>query len=146
LIGIKPEVIQCAPANRVRVLVLRKRFAVPGYGTTGLSNLPRLAAVTLVVKRAIVCPGWMLRRRMKPDVADVNAGCQRDTKRLNASIEVLVIERIFVMVNTGRRVGHLVTHKPDAVVTRVGLDLAHRGTGPGHYGGLHSHRRSRRRK
>ena len=29
LIGIKPEVIQCAKANRVSVLILRKGFAVP---------------------------------------------------------------------------------------------------------------------
>ena len=30
LIGIKPEVIQCAKANRVSVLILRKGFGVPG--------------------------------------------------------------------------------------------------------------------
>ena len=34
LVGVKPEVVQCAPANRVRVLILCKRFRVPGYGTS----------------------------------------------------------------------------------------------------------------
>ena len=33
LIGIKPEVIQRAKANRVGVLILRKRFRVPRYRT-----------------------------------------------------------------------------------------------------------------
>ena len=50
LIGVKPEVIQCAPANRVRVLVLRKRFTVPGNGIWRLSNSPRRAAITLILE------------------------------------------------------------------------------------------------
>src|SRR5205807_2788289 len=65
LIGVKPEVIQCAEANRVGILILRKRFAVPGYGITRLSDSPGHAAVTLIVKRAVVCPTGFLRRRVK---------------------------------------------------------------------------------
>ena len=30
LIGVEPEIIQCAPANRVGVLILRKCFRAPG--------------------------------------------------------------------------------------------------------------------
>ena len=72
LIGIEPEIIQCAPANRVGVLVLCKRFSVPGYGIGSLSNSPRRAAISLVVKRAVICPTRVLRRRVKSDVTDVN--------------------------------------------------------------------------
>ena len=80
MIGIEPEVIQCAEANRVRVLILRKRFAVPGYGITGLSDSPGRAAVTLVIKRAVVCPARFLRRRVKSDVTKIGPGAQRHAK------------------------------------------------------------------
>ena len=82
LIGVKPEVVECAPANRISVLILRKRFAVPGYGIGRLSNSPRRAAVTLVVECTVICPAGFLRRRMKVDVADVNSGSQRHTERI----------------------------------------------------------------
>jgi len=49
LIGVKPEIIQRAPTDRIGVLILRKSFAVPGYRPTRLSDSPRLAAVTLIV-------------------------------------------------------------------------------------------------
>ncbi len=74
MIGVKPEVIQCAEANRVGILILRKRFAVPGYGITGLSDSPGRAAVTLVIKRAVVCPARFLRRRVKSDVTEIGSG------------------------------------------------------------------------
>ena len=53
-ICIEPKGIQRAPANRVRILVLGKRFAAPGNGLECLSANPRLAAVALVVQRAVV--------------------------------------------------------------------------------------------
>ena len=59
---------------------------------------------------------------------------------MDGAIEVLVIERVFVMVNTGRRVGDFVTHEPNAVVARIRFDLIHRRTGPSHDGRLLSHR------
>src|SRR5213596_2131299 len=74
LVSVKPEIIQRAPANRIGVLILRKCFAVPCYRATGLSNSPRLAAITLVVKRPVICPTRLLRRPMKADVTDVGSG------------------------------------------------------------------------
>jgi len=139
LICIKPEVIQCAEANRVGVLILRKRFRAPGDRATILDNIPRCAAITLVVKRAVVCPAGMLKRRMKSNIRNVYSGSKRDAERLDGAIEVLVIERVFVMVNTGRRVGDFVTHEPNAVVARIRFDLIHRRTGPSHDGRLFSH-------
>src|SRR5205807_5743039 len=73
LVSVKPEIIQRTPANRIGVLILRKCFAVPCYRATGLSNSPRLAAITLVVKRPVICPTRLLRRRMKADVTDVGS-------------------------------------------------------------------------
>ena len=54
LIGIESEVIQCAPANRVRVLVLRDGFAAPCYRIGGLNNIPRRAVVTLIILGAVI--------------------------------------------------------------------------------------------
>ena len=71
LVRIKPEVIQRAEANRVGVLILRKSFRVPCDGACVLGNIPRCAAISLIVKRAIICPARMLNRRMKSDVRDV---------------------------------------------------------------------------
>ena len=72
LIGVESEIIQCAPANRVGILVLREGFAVPCQRVGSLGRRPRCAAVPLAVKRAIVCPARMLGRCMKPDVTNVS--------------------------------------------------------------------------
>jgi hypothetical protein len=48
LISVKPEVVQCAEANRVCILILRKSFRAPGNRARVLSYSPRLAAVALV--------------------------------------------------------------------------------------------------
>jgi len=79
---------------------------------------------------------------MKADIAYVDSSGQRNTERLDRAIEVLVIQRVFVVVNTGRRIGHFVTHKPDAIVSRVRLDLIHRRAAPSRDGWLHSSRRA----
>ena len=56
-----------------------------------LSDSPRHAAVTLVVKRAVVCPARFLRRRVKSDVTDIGSSTQRHAKGLNAAIEILML-------------------------------------------------------
>ena len=73
LIGVKPEVIERGIADGIGVLVLRECFAVPCYRATSLSNSPRVAAITLVVKRAVVSPTRFLRRGMEADVTDVRS-------------------------------------------------------------------------
>ena len=102
-----------------------------------MSNSPRRAAVTLVVKRAVICPARLLRRGMKSDVTDVGSSAQRHAKGLDRTIQVLVIQRILVVVNTSRRVGHFVTHKPDPVVSRIRLHLIDRRARPCHDSRLH---------
>jgi hypothetical protein len=58
---------------------------------------------------------------------------------LDGAIEVLVIERVFVMVNTGRRVGDFVTHEPDTIVAWIRFDLVHRRRSPSFNGRPLSH-------
>ena len=110
LIGVKPEVIQCAPANGVRVLVLRKCFTVPSDGIGRLSHGPGSTAVTQAVKRAIVCPAGVLRRSVKPDVTYVGPGAQRHTEGLNSAVEVHVKQNILIVPYAGRRAGYFVAH------------------------------------
>ena len=67
-VGIKSEVVQCAEANRVSVLVLCKRLAVPGSRRGTFSEDPGLAAISGVILGAILGKTRMLRRRVEPDV------------------------------------------------------------------------------
>ena len=41
---------------------------------------------------------------------------------MDRPIEVFVKERVLVVPNASRRVGHFVAHEPDTVVSRIGLD------------------------
>ena len=146
MIGIKPEVIQCAKANRVGVLILCKRFAVPGYGITRLSDSPGRAAVTLVVKRSVICPARFLRRRVKIDVTEIGSSAQRHAKGLNAAIEIVIVHGILIVIDSRRWIGHFEAHKRDAIVSRIRLHLIHRRPCPSHDGRLHSRGRANRRK
>jgi len=144
LIGVKTEIVECSPANCVGVLVLCKRFCVPGYRTRRLSNSPWRAAIALVVERPVVWPARFLRRRVKADIADVHSGDQGHTERLDGAVEVLVIQGVFVVPDTGTWVSHFVTHKPNPVVAWIGFGLADRRASPSHDGGLHLYRRADR--
>lgn len=148
LIGVEAEIIQCGIANSIGVLVLRKRFAGPGDRAAALIDCPRHTAVALVVKGAVVSPAGFLRWRVEADISYVHSRSHRHAEGLNSAVQVLVVERVLVVPNTGRRIGHFITHKPDAIVTRVGLDLIYRGSrdSPSRDGGSHPHCSSNRRK
>jgi hypothetical protein len=73
LVGIESEVIQCAVANRIGVLICGKSFRAPCDRAYVLDNTPWCAAVPGIAYRPIVREARMLRRRMKSDVANVNA-------------------------------------------------------------------------
>src|SRR5262249_7601832 len=65
----------------------------------------------------------MLRWRMKSDVRDIYAWTDRHGEGLNRAIKILVVQRVFVVPDSGSRIADFVTHKPDAVVSRVRLGL-----------------------
>ena len=81
---------------------------------------------------------------MKADIADVHSGNQGHTERLDGAVEVLVIQGVFVVPDTGTWVSHFVTHKPNPVVAWIGFGLADRRTCPGHDGWLHLYGRASR--
>ena len=69
---------------------------------------------------------------MKSDVAYIYSGAQRHTKGLNSPIEVHVVESVLIVPDSGRWVRDFVTHKPDAIISRIRLSLAYRGAVPAH--------------
>jgi hypothetical protein len=100
LIGIEPEIIQRAKANRVRILILRKSFRVPSDSASVLHNIPRCAAITLIVERAVVCPAGFLTWGVKPDVRDVYSWSERHAEGLDRAVKVLVVQRVFIVPDT----------------------------------------------
>jgi hypothetical protein len=58
------------PANSLGILILLKRFCLPGYGASGLIDSPGSAAISMVIKSAVVWPARFLRRRVKSDVTN----------------------------------------------------------------------------
>ena len=142
MIGIESEIIERAEADSVGVLILRKSFRVPSDRASVLHNSPRHAAVTLIVEGAIVCPGGLLARRMKPNVRDVYSGSQRHAEGLDRAVEVLVVQRVFIVPDASGRIGHFVTHEPDAIVSRIRLLLIYRCACPSRDGRVHSRGRA----
>jgi hypothetical protein len=148
LVGIEPEVIQCAETNGIGVLISCKRFAIPSDGDVArlVVIAPRRAAIALIIECAVVCPARLLGRRVEPDVTDIHSRSYRHVEGLNGSIEVLIIERVLIMPHAATQVGDFVTHEPDTIMSRVGLDLIYCCTRPSHDRWLHTHRRAHLRK
>ncbi len=71
---------------------------------------------------------------MKSDVGDVSTWPQWHTKRLDSSVEVLVIQGILVVPDSLTGIGHFVSHKPEAVIARIGFDLVQCHACPCHEG------------
>ena len=80
-------------------MILRKRFRVPSDRACVLRNIPWCAAITLIVKRAVICPGGFLTRGVKPDVRDIYSGSERHAEGLDRAVEVLVVQRVFIVPN-----------------------------------------------
>ena len=141
MISVEPEIIKCGIANSIGVLVLPKRFASPGDGAAALIHCPRHTAITLIVKGAVVSPAGFLLWRVEADISYVHSWSHGHSEGLNSAIQVLVIQGVFIVPDTGRRVSDPIPEKPDTVISRIGLEpVADRCACPGHDGGLRSHR------
>ena len=101
MIGIKPEIVKRGEANRIGVLIGRKSFGAPGDGACVLGNIPRRAAISGVSQCSVVREPRLLRWHVKADVSDVNSSSHRHGERLDGAIEVLVIERVLIVPDTG---------------------------------------------
>src|SRR4029078_3584745 len=97
-----------------------------------LGNSPWRAAVSSISLGAVICPAGVLNRCMKSDVRDVYSWPNGYAERLDGTIEVLVIERVFIVPDACAGVRHFKAHEPDAVVSRVRLSPIHRRAGPCH--------------
>src|SRR6202023_2562122 len=82
-IRIEPEVIERAPTNGIRILVLGKRLGAPGQSIGGLIYGPRRAAKSLVVLGAIIGERRTLRRGVKTDIVEGNAVAQGNAEHLD---------------------------------------------------------------
>ena len=131
MIGIKPEVIQCTEANRVGVLIGRKSFRAPCDKLWIRDNIPRCAAIPGISLCAIMRKPWMLRWRMEPDIGNIHSRSYGHAEILNSTIEVLIINRIFIVPDACIRTCHFVADEENAVASWRGprgwLDwIAHR--------------------
>jgi len=106
--------------------------------TVDLRNSPRRAAVTLVIKRAVVCPARFLRRRVKSDVTDI--GEHRHAKGLNAAIKIFIVNGVFIVPYAVIWPRHLRADKENPIIGGIRLVLRHcrAGSCPSHDSGLHS--------
>src|SRR5438309_1056603 len=76
---------------------------------------------------------------MDPEIAHRDSAPQRHTEGLNRTIQILVIDRVLVMPNSSIWIRHFVADKPDAIISRVRLNLVHCRAGPSFNGRLLSH-------
>jgi len=83
---------------------------------------------------------------VKSYITYVDSGRQRHAKGLNAAIEVLVIQSVFIVPDTGRRISDPIPEKPDTVISRIRFELCNRCVWPGLNGRLHSRCRTNTRK
>src|SRR5262245_52117150 len=97
----------------------------------------------------------MLRRRMKSYVLfttslfgslDIWNEEPRHTEGLNPAIKILVIDRVFVMVESGDGARYLVGKKGTTIDSRLGFDGPDGCSRPSIHGGGHSHCGPNRRK
>ena len=77
---------------------------------------------------------------------DVYSWCEGHAERLDSAIEVLVIERVFVVPDASGGVRYFVTHEPDTVVEVIGFELVYRRTSPSRDRRMLSHGGSRTSK
>lgn len=65
---------------------------------------------------------------------------------MNGSIKILVVKRVLIVPDAGGRVAHFVTHEPNSIVMRIGLNLIYRRASPGFDSWLLTHRAAYRTK
>jgi hypothetical protein len=83
---------------------------------------------------------------MKAYVTDVGAWTQGHSKRLDTSVQVLVIQGILIVPDSGTGIGHFVSHEPEAIIARIRLNLIYCLACPRHDGRSPPDRGGERRK
>src|SRR5262245_51542616 len=83
---------------------------------------------------------------MKFNVVDNYSRAYGDTKRLDSSVEILVVDRVFVMPDTRGRIRNFVSEKSNSIESRYRFESINRCARPSEDCRAHSHRRTDRRK
>src|SRR4029078_11451215 len=96
---IKAIVVGGSPTQCIRVLILGNCRRIPAYEVRILIKRPGRVAVSGVAIRSIRWEARVIRWRVEPDVCDINSAAQWHHERLNPAIEVLVVDRILVVVD-----------------------------------------------
>jgi len=122
LIGIEPEIVQCAEANGVCVRILGKGLAVPYQCARHLVWNPRIVAESCIADGSVVWEPRMVRRGMKSDVTYVDSGRERHAEGLNRAIEILVMNGVLVMPHAGRWIRYLINNERTTIDTGLRLD------------------------
>ena len=68
---------------------------------------------------------------MKSDVTHGSSGSEGDHEGLDRAIEILVINRVFVMPDSSGGICDLVANEANAIVSWIGLYLGRSRSGPG---------------
>ena len=122
MIGIEPEIVQCAKADGVCIRILGKRLAGPGQCARYLIRSPWIIAESCIADGSVVRETWMVRRGMKSDVTYVNSLPERYGERLNRAIEVLVVNGVLVTPHAGRWIGYFINNESTTIDTWLRLD------------------------
>ena len=126
MIGIEPEIVQCAEANGVCVGILGKGLTVPGHCARHLVWSPWIVAESCIADGSVVRETRMVGRSMKSDVTNVDSGRERHAEVLNRAIEILVVNGVLVMPHAGRRICYFINNERTTIDT--GLRFDHRAS------------------
>ena len=122
MIGIEPEIVQCAETNCVCVRILGQGLAGPGQCARHLVWNPWIVAESCIADGSVVRETRMVRWGMKSDVTYVDSGPERHAEGLNRAIEVLVVNGVLVMPYAGRWVRYFINDERTTIDTRLRLD------------------------
>src|ERR1044072_1506966 len=139
--------MQRAPADGVRVLVLRERLRTPGQRARGLDRTPGRIAKACIPEGSIVGKGRMIARSVKADVAYGNSTTQGHPEELNRAIQVHIIDGILVVPDAGGWIRYLISNEPTAIGSQQNaFERVDARSSPGVEGRRHLHRGSHLRK
>ena len=122
MIGIEPEIVQCAEANGVCVRILGKGLTVPGQCARHLIWGPWSVAESCIADGSVIRETRMVRRGMKSDVTNVDSLPERHAEGLNRAIEVLVVKGVLVMPHARRWVRYFINNERATIDTGLRLD------------------------
>ena len=122
MIGIEPEIVQCAKADGVCIRILGKRLTGPGQRARHLIRSPWIIAKSCIADGSVVWETRMVRRGMKSDVTNVDSLPERHAEGLNRAIEVLVVNGVLVTPHAGRWIGYFINDERTTIDTWLRLD------------------------